>query len=121
MLFIFSTFSPDTLGAEKCFFIYSDMPHVNTFLDMHDVGDIPSSSGFSDPVIESEEITVNYDSAAGLLRDLKGIGRPMRSERRKSLTGLIRCEKILKEYEKYRCNGKIPATYEVSGMRGPLK
>ena len=114
-LFIFSTLGPDTLRELRdVFSTYSDMPHVNTFLDMHDVGDILSSSGFSDPVIESEEITVNYDSAAGLLRDLKGIGASNAdSERRKSLTGPARMRKILKEYEKYRCNGKIPATYEV--------
>ena len=114
-IFIFSTLGPDTLRElREVFSTYSDMPHVNTFLDMHDVGDILSSSGFSDPVIESEEITVNYDSAAGLLRDLKGIGASNAdSERRKSLTGPTRMRKILKEYEKYRCNDKIPATYEV--------
>ena len=114
-LFMFSTLGPDTLRELRdVFSTYSDMPHVNTFLDMHDVGDILSSSGFSDPVIESEEITVNYDSAAGLLRDLKGIGASNAdSERRKSLTGPSRMRKILKEYEKYRYNGKIPATYEV--------
>ena len=114
-LFIFSTLGPDTLRELRdVFSTYSNMPHVNNFLDLHDVGDILSSSGFSDPVIESEEITVNYDSAAGLLRDLKGIGASNAdSERRKSLTGPARMRKILKEYEKYRRNGKIPATYEV--------
>ena len=114
-LFIFSTLGPDTLQELRdVFSTYSDMPHVNTFLDLHDVGDILSSSGFSDPVIESEEITVNYDGAAGLLRDLKGIGASNAdSARRKSLTGPVRMRKVLKEYEKYRCNGKIPATYEV--------
>lgn len=114
-LFIFSTLGPDTLKElREVFSSHSNLPHVNSFLDMHDVGDILSSNGFSHPVIESEEITVNYDNPAGLLRDLKGIGASNAdSGRRKSLTGPARMRKIFKEYEKYRYNGKIPATYEV--------
>jgi len=114
-LFIFSTLGPDTLQElRKVFSSHSDLPHVSTFLDMHDIGDTLSSVGFADPVMESEMITVNYDEPIKLLRDLKGIGASNADiGRRKSLTGPSRMRRILNEYDKFRENGKIPATYEV--------
>ena len=114
-LFIFSTLGPDTLKElREVFSTQSDFPHVSTFLDMHDVGDILSSSGFTDPVMESDVITIKYSQPIDLLRDLKGLGASNAdADRRKSLTGASRMRRVLKLYDALRENGKVPATYEV--------
>jgi hypothetical protein len=49
-------------------------PHVNTFADMHDIGDQLLQSGFQSPVMEMETLTLTYQSVTDLLRDLKAIG-----------------------------------------------
>jgi malonyl-CoA O-methyltransferase len=35
-------------------------PHVNTFADMHDIGDQLLQSGFQSPVMEMETLTLTY-------------------------------------------------------------
>lgn len=44
------------------------------FPDMHDVGDMLIEVGFSNPVVDTEYITLEYDSLATLLNDIKLIG-----------------------------------------------
>ena len=52
----------------------SGTPHINGFLDMHDVGDLLSRNGFESPVMETEILTVEYKSVRNLLGDLKLTG-----------------------------------------------
>jgi malonyl-CoA O-methyltransferase len=74
-LFMFTTLGPDTLRElRKAWSTVSSAPHVNQFLDMHDIGDTLSRAGFGDPVMETEYLTVPYDDVMTLMRDLKGIG-----------------------------------------------
>jgi malonyl-CoA O-methyltransferase len=54
-LLIFSTFGPDTLKELRAAFVSADAHvHVNTFGDMHDLGDALVGAGFADPVMEME-------------------------------------------------------------------
>ena len=48
---------------------------INTLLfpDMHDVGDMLLSLGFSNPVVDTEYITLNYDDLLTLINDLRVI------------------------------------------------
>ncbi|MBT6193407.1 MAG: malonyl-ACP O-methyltransferase BioC [Proteobacteria bacterium] len=114
-LFLFSTLGPDTLRElRQSFAVISDTPHVNGFLDIHDVGNLLSSSGFSDPVLEADRITVEYDDLRSLMRDLKGIGASNVSQQRsRGLLGKHKLVKLEKEYELFRHKDKLPATYEV--------
>ena len=76
-LILFSTFGPDTLRELRAAFAEVDgAPHVNRFVDMHDLGDALVHAGFSDPVMEMERITLEYDSVA------RGRARPEGHRRR---------------------------------------
>lgn len=113
-LFLFSTFGPDTLKElKKSWSIVDDKTHVNTFIDMHDIGDQMLQSGFQNPVMEMETLTLTYQTVIDLLRDLKAIGAQTVTKRSKPLTGKDRFQLMIKMYESYKNNGKLPATYEV--------
>ena len=111
---LFSTFGPDTLKElKKSWAVVDDTTHVNTFTDMHDIGDQMLQNGFQSPVMEMETLTLTYQTVTDLLRDLKAIGAQTVGSRSKSLTGKDKFQLMIKMYESYRNNGKLPATYEV--------
>jgi malonyl-CoA O-methyltransferase len=114
-LVMFTTFGPDTLGELRRAFAAADATaHVNRFLDMHDVGDMLVQAGFADPVMDMEMITMTYADAAALMRDLKAIGaQNARSDRRRSLTGRRRWQRMLAALEEFRRDGRLPASFEV--------
>lgn len=114
-LFIFSTFGPDTLmELRKSWQQVDEDIHVNAFVDMHDIGDALIRIGLENPVMETEKITLNYKDAHDLMKELKMIGaHNINQGRRKTLTGKNRLQNMLAHYEKWRANGRLPATYEV--------
>ena len=114
-LFLFSTFGPDTLKELRAAFAQADgSPHVNRFVDMHDLGDALVHAGFADPVMEMETITMEYDTVLAVARDLKAIGAvnslPSRS---RGLPGRHRWQRMTEAYERFRRDGVLPATWEV--------
>lgn len=44
------------------------------FPDMHDIGDMLIAAGFSNPVVDTEYITLDYDDIATLLADIRLVG-----------------------------------------------
>ncbi len=113
-LFLFSTFGPDTLKElKKSWSVVDDKTHVNSFTDMHDIGDQMLQNGFQSPVMEMETLTLTYQTVTDLLKDLKAIGAQTVNTRSKSLTGKDKFQLMIKMYESYRTEGKLPATYEV--------
>ena len=113
-LILFSTFGPDTLKElKKSWSVVDNETHVNNFIDMHDIGDQLLQNGFQSPVMEMETLTLTYQTVTDLLKELKGIGAQSVSARSKSLTGKDKFQLMLKMYESYRQDGKLPATYEV--------
>ena len=113
-LFLFATFGPDTLKElKKSWSVVDDNQHVNSFTDMHDIGDQILAAGFHSPVMEMETLTLTYQSVTDLLRDLKAIGAQSVNNRSKSLMGKDKFQLMIQMYESYRKDGKLPATYEV--------
>lgn len=114
-LFMFSTFGPDTLKELRSAYEGIDgATHVNTFVDMHDIGDMLVSARFADPVMDMEPFTMLYDDVPALMRELKAIGAHNVTEgRSRGLTGRRRLAAIKEQYESFRSNGKLPATFEV--------
>lgn len=47
---------------------------VQRFTDLHDIGDMLIHSGFADPVMDMEVITLEYATSAALWRDIKAQG-----------------------------------------------
>ena len=114
-LFMFTTLGPDTLKELRAAFrAIDDKPHVNKFVDMHDIGDILIHSGFADPVMDQEIVTLTYTELKPLLKELKGIGaHNVLSDRSKGLIGRERWQSMVAAYEAFRKNERLPATYEV--------
>jgi len=133
-LFVFTTFGPDTLKELKqSWAAIDDENHVNRFVDMHDIGDALLQDGFVEPVMEAEMMTVTYDTVDRLMRDLKAIGANVTapSVRVKptgevagqaaggtaggasGLTGKKVLQRLRDNYEGFRQQGVLPASYEV--------
>lgn len=114
-LLIFATLGPDTLKELRtAFAAIDDAPHVNRFVDLHDIGDMLTHAGFSSPVMEMEMLTLTYADLKTLMRDLKGIGAHNAAKSRKrGLLGKSAWAKLEQAYESQRLEGRLPATYEV--------
>jgi malonyl-CoA O-methyltransferase len=114
-LFLFSTYGPDTLKELRAAFAaVDDAPHVNAFVDMHDLGDALVAAGFADPVMEMETLTIEYRDVESIARDLRrGGGQTVLAGRRPGLGGRERWRRMAERYETYRRDGALPATFEV--------
>lgn len=114
-LLMFSSFGPDTLKELRhSWKQVDDKIHVNDFVDMHDLGDALLMSGFAEPVMDMDIMTLTYQDAKSVMMDLKNIGAntPMKN----SNHGLItprKLQRVLDAYESFRVEGVVPATYEV--------
>ncbi|TAN74733.1 MAG: malonyl-[acyl-carrier protein] O-methyltransferase BioC [Gallionella sp.] len=114
-LLMFSTFGPDTLKELRLAFNGVDQHnHLNRFTDMHDIGDMLSHSGFAEPVMDMEYLTLTYGDVRGVLHDLKRIGaHNATAGRSRGLMGKHAWARLVENYERLRRDGKLPATYEV--------
>ncbi len=114
-LLLFTTFGPDTLKELRA--SWSDIDghsHVNAFVDMHDIGDALMRLGFSEPVMDREDITLTYTDARAVMRDLKQVGaHNITGGRPRGLTGRGRFARVMQAYEGFRRDGRLPATWEV--------
>jgi malonyl-CoA O-methyltransferase len=114
-LLLFTTLGPDTLRELRDSWRTVDgHPHVNVFLDMHDVGDGLVKTRFSDPVMDVERLTLTYPDVWKLMRELKQLGaHNVAAGRSRGLTGKAHMQQLVAAYEHYRKDGVLPASYEV--------
>ena len=114
-LLMFATFGPDTLKELRAAFSsIDDAPHVNHFIDLHDIGDMLIHAGFASPVMEMDMLTLTYTDLKALMRDLKGIGaHNAAANRRRGLLGKSAWARLQQAYESNRAEGRLPATFEV--------
>ena len=74
-LLTFAMLGPDTLkGIRQACLDCGLAPPLRQFADMHDIGDLLVATGFADPVMDMEMITLTYRSPRGLLRDQRHLG-----------------------------------------------
>ncbi len=112
----FSTFGPDTLQELRQSFTNIDTePHVNDFLDMHEIGDLLLKDLFIDPVVDREILTLTYKNIRGLKQDLKLTGaHHVHSIKPRGLSPKHTLSQLTHSYEAYRTPaGLLPATFEV--------
>ena len=112
-LLMFSTFGPDTLKELRACF--SDgCEHTHRFVDMHDYGDMLVESGFADPVMDVEMLTMTYPSVDELFSDLRRNGANCAMfERRRGLMGRQTWQAARAAYAKLLKDDRLPATFEV--------
>jgi malonyl-CoA O-methyltransferase len=79
---MFSCLGPDTLRELRALYAQAgwSVP-THPFTDMHDWGDMLVHSGFAEPVMDMERITLSYSGAVPLLQDLRLLGRNFHAER----------------------------------------
>ncbi len=112
-LFMFSTFGPDTLKELRAASNNGHI-HVSRFIDMHDIGDALTRAGFSAPVLDVEHYTLTYDDVKGVMKDLKSIGAHNATQgRARGLQGKGFLQNLTQNYEQFRTQDKLPATFEV--------
>lgn len=114
-MLVFTCFGPDTLHELKqAWRAVDDLPHVNDYPDMHDIGDELLAAGFREPVMDTERLTLEYPDVMSLMHELKGIGaHNVASQRSHGLTGKTRLKNMLQAYEPFRRGGRYPASYEI--------
>lgn len=110
-LLMFAMLGPDTLkelraACHSC----GIEPPLRRFLDMHDVGDMLLSAGFSDPVMDMEMLTLTYPAPRSLLRDQRHLGV------RDGLLGYLpwrEWRRVLRAYAERQTHTPLPASFEV--------
>jgi malonyl-CoA O-methyltransferase len=113
-LLLFTTFGPDTLKELRAAQPVPGRGGFNRHTDMHDIGDMLVAAGFADPVIDMEPFTLTYDDVRALMRDLKAIGaHSAAADRPAALAGKAWLAALARNYEAYRRDGRLPATFEV--------
>ena len=114
-LLMFSTFGPDTLKELRSVFQGVDgHSHTSRFIDMHDIGDMLTQTGFAEPVMDMEVITLTYSDVKSVMQDLRVIGaHNATAGRAQGMMGKEAWKQILEKYETYRRDGKLPATFEI--------
>lgn len=114
-LLSFSAFGPDTLRELRSAWRSVDAhSHVHQFIDMHDLGDALVRNGFAAPVLDVERFTLQYLEVRKVAADLKATGaHNLSAGRHRGLTGPRKFAAMQAEYEQFRREGRLPATYEV--------
>lgn len=114
-LLMFSTFGPDTLKELRAAYDRTDgRTHISRFVDMHDIGDALVAGGYADPVMDMEKITLTYRDVRTLMRELKAIGAHNATRGRPgALSPKSMLRAVERNYEAFRREGTLPATFEV--------
>jgi len=114
-LLMFSSFGPDTLKElRQSWAEVDDLAHVNAFADLHDVGDALVQSGFADPVMDMEMLTMTYKDVKTVMSDLKQIGaHNVMQGRSHNITGKTKLQKMIQAYEQFRVDGLVPVSHEI--------
>ncbi len=96
-------------------------PRVAPFSDLRDLGGLLQRAGFALPVIDSDRITVRYDSVVALMHDLRRMGATnVLIERRRTP---LRRATLLRMAQIYAdrfadADGRLRATFEVVWLSG---
>jgi malonyl-CoA O-methyltransferase len=114
-LFMFTSLGPDTLReVRERFRQVDERTHVHRFIDMHDLGDALMRTGFLEPVMDTERLTVTYPSASALFREIKSSGSTNVSYgRRPGLLGRKAMQDVQTGLESKRTEAGFSVTLEV--------
>jgi malonyl-CoA O-methyltransferase len=114
-LLLFSTFGPGTLAELRDAFAQADAGDpITPFAQIQQVGDALQAAGFRDPVLHRDRFTLTYPDVPALMRELRALGaHNARADRRRSLMGKARMQRVFDAYETLRRDGVLPSSWEV--------
>lgn len=96
-------------------------PRVSPFADLRDAGGLLQRAGFALPVVDADTITVTYDTALHLMRDLRGMGETnMVLERRRAPMTRALLGRVAEIYAQRFAgdDGRIPARFQILYLTG---
>ena len=114
---MFSCLGPDT--ARELRALYETLgwpPAGHQLTDMHDWGDMLVQTGFAEPLMDMERITLTYETPARLLQELAELGRNFHPNRFGALRGRAwksRLEQLLAERLVTQADGRLALTFEI--------
>ncbi len=114
-VFAFATLGPDSLQEVRLAWSQvDDKPHVNRFMDMHDLGDGLVNAGLRDPVLDVDRLSVSYTSSDNLFADLTAAGaRNMLQQRAQGLTGKRRFASMVAALDNTARDGHLALDLEL--------
>lgn len=96
-------------------------PRVAPFADLRELGGLLQRAGFALPVIDVDRLTVRYDSAFGLMHDLRRMGATNALDARRRMplrrATLMRMAEIYAERFSDR-DGRVRATFDIIWLSG---
>jgi malonyl-CoA O-methyltransferase len=113
---MFSCLGPDTLAELRA--LYASLgwpPASHQFTDMHDWGDMLVASGFAEPVMDMERITLTFDTPARLLQELRELGANLHPRRFPALRGRAWRRRLEDELARGLAgpDGRLALTFEI--------
>ncbi|HEX7006977.1 MAG TPA: methyltransferase domain-containing protein [Alphaproteobacteria bacterium] len=96
-------------------------PRVSPFADVRDAGALLQRAGFALPVVDRDTITVAYDDALALMRDLRALGETNAViRRRRAFTRRATLLRAAALYQERHAgpDGRIRATFDVIYLTG---
>jgi malonyl-CoA O-methyltransferase len=113
-LLTFTALGPDTLRELRTAWASAAHVHVHRFIDMHDLGDALMRAGFAEPVMDTERLTITYQTVDALFAELQGTGSTnLAHGRTRGLTSSRRQRAAKERYESIPSEGRLPVTLEV--------
>jgi SAM-dependent methyltransferase len=96
-------------------------PRVAPFADLRELGALMQRAGFALPVVDSDRLTVRYESAFALMRDLRAMGATnVLAERRRAPLRRATLMRMAEIYaERFAdADGRVRATFEIAWLSG---
>ncbi|MDH3978082.1 MAG: methyltransferase domain-containing protein [Gammaproteobacteria bacterium] len=115
-LFLFTTLGPGSLMELGRSWATADrFTHIAPFIEIRDLGNLLSQSGFTEPVLDAQILTITYDELPKLLDELRAGGSANATrDRNPGLTGHNARQRFAAAYDQLRdAEGKYPVTLEV--------
>jgi len=113
---MFSCLGPDTARELRALYARLGWPPAGHELtDMHDWGDMLVQTGFAEPVMDMERITLTYATPGRLLEELAGLGRNFHPGRFPALRGRRWKARLERELATQLggADGRLSLTFEV--------
>jgi SAM-dependent methyltransferase len=127
-LFLAALFAGDTLHELRDALVHAEAevtggaaPRVAPFADVRDLGALLQRAGFALPVVDTDRLTVRYDTAFALIADLRAMGQTNAMAQRpsRSLTRQV-AARMAEIYHARHAHddGRIPATFQIAFLTG---
>ena len=96
-------------------------PRVAPFADVRELGALLQRAGFALPVVDSDRLTVRYESVFALMRDLRRMGATnVLTERRRTPLRRATLQRMAEIYAQRFADpdGRVRATFEIAWLSG---